>query len=98
MIFLKVSSSNLFLFCYICLQSVSLQADYTVCIVTRRYSPLCGLTSSSCGGLRPTAETFLALWGKKEVFMPLGQKKRVCYALGAKKKLVMLFLLIFGVQ
>ena len=28
---------------------------------TRRYSPLYGLTSSSCGGLRPTAKAFFAL-------------------------------------
>ena len=32
---------------------------------TRRYSPLRGLTSSSCGGLRPSAEAFFALRAKK---------------------------------
>ena len=37
-------------------------------IATRRYSPLRGLTSSSCGGLRPTAEAFFALPAKKRVF------------------------------
>ena len=35
---------------------------------TRGYSPLCGLTSSSCRGLRPTAKAFLALSGKKWAF------------------------------
>ena len=38
-------------------------------INTRRYSPLRGLSSSSCGGLRPTAEAFYALRAKKELFM-----------------------------
>ena len=32
---------------------------------TRRYSPLSGLTSSSCGGLWPLAKSFLALQQKK---------------------------------
>ena len=36
---------------------------------TRRYGPLCGPTSSSCGGLRPSAEAFFALQAKKELFM-----------------------------
>ena len=34
---------------------------------TRRYGPLCGPTSSSCGGLRP--RLFFALRAKKELFM-----------------------------
>ena len=34
--------------------------------ITRRYGPLCGPTSSSCGGLRPSAKAFVALWAKKE--------------------------------
>ena len=36
---------------------------------TRRYSPLRGPTSSSCGGLRPSAEAFFALRAKKELIM-----------------------------
>ena len=36
---------------------------------TRRYGPLCGPTSSSCGGLRPSAEAFFALWAKKELII-----------------------------
>ena len=35
---------------------------------TRRYGPLRGPTSSSCGGLRPLAEAFFALSGKKRAF------------------------------
>ena len=38
-------------------------------IYTRRYSPLRGLTSSSCGGLRPSAEAFFALRAKKELII-----------------------------
>ena len=38
-------------------------------VYTRRYGPLRGLTSSSCGGLRPLAEAFFALWAKKELIM-----------------------------
>ena len=39
------------------------------CVVaTRRYSPLRGLTSSSCGGLRHMAEAFFALQAKKGIF------------------------------
>ena len=37
---------------------------------TRRYSPLRGLTSSSCGGLRP------------RLFLPFGQKKSLLYCFG----------------
>ena len=37
--------------------------------VTRRYGPLYGPTSSSCGGLWPLAEAFIALRAKKEVIM-----------------------------
>ena len=33
--------------------------------LTRRYSPLRGLTSTSCGGLWPSAEGFF--WAKKEL-------------------------------
>jgi hypothetical protein len=36
---------------------------------TRRYGPLRGPTSSSCGGLRPSAEAFFALRAKKQLFM-----------------------------
>ena len=36
---------------------------------TRRYGPLRGPTSSSCGGLRPSAEAFFALRAKKELIM-----------------------------
>ena len=36
---------------------------------TRRYGPLRRPTSSSCGGLRPSAGAFLALWAKKELLM-----------------------------
>ena len=39
---------------------------------TRRYGPLCGPTSSSCGGHRPSAEAFFALRQKKEVVMLFG--------------------------
>ena len=35
---------------------------------TRRYGPLLGPTSSSCGGLWPLAEVFLALWAKKRAY------------------------------
>ena len=41
----------------------------TLLVITRRYGPLRGLTSSSCGGLRPSAEAFFALRAKKELFM-----------------------------
>ena len=34
----------------------------------RRYSALCGLSSSFCRGLRPLSEAFVALWAKKELF------------------------------
>ena len=34
---------------------------------TRSYSPLCGLTCSSCGGVPPLAE-FFALWANKRAF------------------------------
>ena len=37
--------------------------------VTKRYGPLRGPTSSSCGGLRPSAEACFALRAKKELFM-----------------------------
>ena len=43
-------------------------------ISTRRYSPLRGPTSSSCGGLLPSAEAFFALRAKKEhcmLFWPI---------------------------
>ena len=36
-------------------------------IYTRRYGPLRGPTSSSCGGLRPPAEAFFALRAKREL-------------------------------
>ena len=36
---------------------------------TRRYGPLFGPTSSSCGWLQPLAEAFFALWAKKELIM-----------------------------
>ena len=36
---------------------------------TRRYGPLRGSTSSSCGELWPLAEAFIALWPKKELIM-----------------------------
>ena len=38
-------------------------------IITRRYSLLCGFTSSSFGGFQPLAVAFFALWAKKELFM-----------------------------
>ena len=38
-------------------------------IDTKRYGPLRGPTSSSCGGLRPSAEAFFALRAKKELIM-----------------------------
>ena len=51
----------------------SLQVDGEIAIlqmtcwwITRRYSPLRGLTSSSCGGA--SAEAFFALRAKKELF------------------------------
>ena len=51
--------------CYVCFRGI-----YFRCIVfTRRYGPLGGPTSSSCGGLRPSAEAFLALRAKKEPIM-----------------------------
>ena len=36
--------------------------------LTRRYGPLRGPTSSSCGGLRPSAEAFFALQAKKSLW------------------------------
>ena len=36
--------------------------------IARRYGHLRGLTSSSCGGLWPSTEAFLAVWAKKELF------------------------------
>jgi hypothetical protein len=36
---------------------------------TRRHGPLRGPTSSSCGGLRPSADAFFALRAKKELIM-----------------------------
>ena len=36
---------------------------------TRRYGPLRGPTSSSCGGLRPSAEAFFALRAKKVLIL-----------------------------
>ena len=39
--------------------------DIYLFVTTRRYSPLRGLTSSSCGGLRPPAEAFLTFQAKK---------------------------------
>ena len=38
-------------------------------IKTRRYGPLRGPTSSSCGGLQPSAEALFALWAKKELII-----------------------------
>ena len=38
-------------------------------LIAKRYSPLRGLTSSSCGGLRPSAEAFFALRAKKELII-----------------------------
>ena len=38
---------------------------------TRRYGPLRGPTSSSCRGLRPSAEAFFALQAKKELIINL---------------------------
>ena len=38
-------------------------------IFTRRYDPLRGPTSSSCGGLQPLAKAFFALSAKKELSM-----------------------------
>ena len=35
---------------------------------TRRFSPLCGPSSSSCGGLQPLAKAFFLLRAKKEFF------------------------------
>ena len=37
-------------------------------ILDKRYSPLLGLTFSSCGGLRALAEAFFALLAKKRAF------------------------------
>ena len=39
-------------------------------IHTKRYSPLRGLTSSSCGGLQPLAKAFFPLRAKTEFFTP----------------------------
>ena len=38
-------------------------------VITRRYGPLRGPTSSSCGGLRPSDDVFFALRAKKELIM-----------------------------
>ena len=46
------------------------RTSFNIVIVdTRGYSPLRELTSSSCGGLRPSAEAFFALRGKKELII-----------------------------
>ena len=53
-------------------QCIMKQSHYFCGLVfmkTRRYGPLRGPTSSSCGGLWPLAEAFFALWAKKELFM-----------------------------
>ena len=47
--------------CAVC----SLQCAVQCVIYTRRYGPLRGLTSSSCGGLWPSVEAFLALRATK---------------------------------
>ena len=47
----------------------SLMSIGVTIMITRRYDPLRGPTSSSCGGLRPSAEAFFALGAKKELFM-----------------------------
>ena len=39
------------------------------CERTKMYGPLCGPSSSSCGGLWPSAKAFVALWAKKGLFM-----------------------------
>ena len=39
-----------------------------IIIITRRYSPLFGLSSSSCGRLWPSAEAFFALRAKKRAY------------------------------
>ena len=36
--------------------------------LTRRYGPLRGPTSSSCGRLRPSTKAFFALWAKKRAY------------------------------
>ena len=46
--------------------SAYLQNLICIFITTRRYGPLRGPTSSSCGGLRPSAEAFFALLAKKK--------------------------------
>ena len=48
---------------------IALKALFSLIPVTKRYSPLRGLTSSSSGGLRPSAEAFFALRAKKELIM-----------------------------
>ena len=40
----------------------------TIVIATRRYGPLCGPTSSSCGGLRPSTKVFFGPLGKKKPY------------------------------
>ena len=45
------------------------QANKDIIGYTRRYGPLHGPTSSSCGGLHPSAEAFFALRATKELFM-----------------------------
>ena len=43
--------------------------EYCILLNTRRYGPLRGPTSSSCGWLWPLAEAFFALREKKELIM-----------------------------
>ena len=41
-------------------------------MITRRYGPLSGPNSSSCGGFRPLAKAFFALRAKRELIMLFG--------------------------
>ena len=52
---------------YFCFVKLNIYIYIHTFIYTRRYSPLRGLTSSSCGGLRPTAEAFFS--GKTIAFL-----------------------------
>ena len=40
-----------------------------VIMITRRYGQLCRPTSSSCGGLRPSAKGFFCPLGKKKIML-----------------------------
>ena len=56
-----------------CREMLNYKKKYYIVNPTRRYGLLCGPTSSSCGGLRPSA---------KNLFLPFGHKKSLLCCFG----------------